>query len=66
MRNERLGEEGTERGTSIQGRWREAAGEMAEKDADAKAWYALATRLFAVGSATGELIRGRVPTDYRR
>ncbi|WP_395139209.1 hypothetical protein [Armatimonas sp.] len=50
--------------------WRKAAENLAdfaaECDADAKAWYALATRLFAAGSATGDLIRGRVPTDYRR
>nr|WP_309690436.1 hypothetical protein [Armatimonas sp.] len=49
--------------------WREAAESLAEfaaeQDADSKAWYALATRLFAAGTATGELIRGRIPTDYR-
>lgn len=51
-------------------RWRRAAETLAEFaaecDADAKAWYSLATRLFASGTATGDLIRGRIPTDYQR
>ena len=50
--------------------WRNAAEALsefaAERDDDAKAWYALATRLFAAGTATGDLIRGRIPTVYRR
>ena len=51
-------------------KWRKAAEALntfaKERDADAKAWYGLATRLFAAGTTNGDLIRGRIPTTYRR
>lgn len=38
----------------------------ARLDADGKAWYAVATRIFPAGTAEGAMIRGTIPTSYSK